>query len=62
MAPEATGHGEALAKITSALVSLHKEFYGKGPVKAKSFVVDDAVLCILEGGFTIVERTGKDKL
>jgi uncharacterized protein YbcI len=57
VAPEATGLGEALAKITSALVSLHKEFYGKGPVKAKSFLVDDTVICILEGGFTIVERT-----
>jgi uncharacterized protein YbcI len=57
MAPEATRHGEALAEITSALVSLHKEFYGKGPVKAKSFLVDDTVICVLEGGFTIVERT-----
>jgi uncharacterized protein YbcI len=57
MAPEATRHGEALATITSALVSLHKEFYGKGPVKAKSFLIDDTVICVLEGGFTIVERT-----
>jgi uncharacterized protein YbcI len=57
MEPEATGLGEALAKITSALVSLHKEFYGKGPVKAKSFLIDDTVICMLEGGFTIVERT-----
>jgi hypothetical protein len=30
-------YGEGLARITSALVSLHKKFYGKGPVKAKSF-------------------------
>jgi len=50
-------YGEGLAAITSALVSLHKEFYGKGPVKAKSFLVKDTVICILEGGFTIVERT-----
>jgi uncharacterized protein YbcI len=52
-----SGHGESLAKITSALVSLHKEFYGKGPLKAKTFLVDDTVMCVLEGGFTIVERT-----
>jgi uncharacterized protein YbcI len=38
-------------------VSLHKEFYGKGPVKAKTFLVNDTVICVLEGGFTIVERT-----
>jgi uncharacterized protein YbcI len=50
-------YGEGLASITTALVSLHKEFYGKGPVKAKSFLVNDTVICVLEGGFTIVERT-----
>jgi uncharacterized protein YbcI len=49
--------GEGLATITSSLTSLHKEFYGKGPVKAKSFMVNDTVICVLEGGFTIVERT-----
>jgi uncharacterized protein YbcI len=31
--------------------------HGKGPVKAKSFLIDDTVICVLEGGFTIVERT-----
>ena len=50
-------YSEGLASITTALVSLHKEFYGKGPVKAKSFLVNDTVVCVLEGGFTIVERT-----
>lgn len=48
---------EAIAAISSEIVSLHKQFYGKGPVKAKAFLVNDTVLCILEGGFTIVERT-----
>jgi uncharacterized protein YbcI len=61
-APMTEGHsdgarGESLARITSALVSLHKEFYGKGPLKAKTFLVNDTVICVLEGGFTIVERT-----
>jgi len=48
---------DAAATVTRALVSLHKQFYGKGPVRAKTFLVDDTVLCILEGGFTVVERT-----
>jgi uncharacterized protein YbcI len=48
---------ESLAMISQRLVSLHKEFYGKGPVKAKTFLIDDTVLCTLEGGFTVVERT-----
>jgi uncharacterized protein YbcI len=49
--------GERLAEISTALVSLHRKYYGKGPVKAKSFIVDDTVLCLLQGGLTIVERT-----
>ena len=58
--------GEALADISNALVGLHKRFYGKGPVRAKTFLVDNTVLCLLEGGFTIVERTlidiGRDQV
>lgn len=60
------GLGEALADISTALVGLHKRFYGKGPVRAKTFLVDHTVLCLLEGGFTIVERTlidiGRDEV
>lgn len=58
--------GEALADISNALVGLHKRFYGKGPVRAKTYLVDNTVLCLLEGGFTIVERTlvdiGRDEV
>ena len=58
--------GETLAEISIALVGLHKRFYGKGPVRAKTFLVDNTVLCLLEGGFTIVERTlidiGRDQV
>ena len=58
--------GEALAGISNALVGLHKRYYGKGPVRAKTFLVDNTVLCLLEGGFTIVERTlidiGRDEV
>jgi uncharacterized protein YbcI len=59
MRDEATGatHREAAAAVSRELVSLHKQFYGKGPVKAKTFLLDDTVLCVLEGGFTVVERT-----
>jgi uncharacterized protein YbcI len=48
---------ESAAAISRELVSLHKQFYGRGPVRAKTFLVNDTVLCILEGGFTVVERT-----
>ena len=58
--------GESLAEISNALVGLHKRFYGKGPLRAKTFLIDNTVLCLLEGGFTIVERTlidiGRDQV
>jgi uncharacterized protein YbcI len=46
-----------LADISRGLVELHSEYYGKGPTKAKTYMVDDTVVCLLHGGFTIVERT-----
>lgn len=51
------GLGAALAEISTALVGLHKRSYGKGPVRAKSYLIDNMVVCLLEGGFTVVERT-----
>jgi uncharacterized protein YbcI len=38
------------------MVSLHRRFYGKGPTEAKTYAINDTVICILEGGFTTVER------
>jgi uncharacterized protein YbcI len=46
-----------LAEVTTGMVSLHRRFYGKGPTKAKTYAVNDTVVCVLEGGFTTVERT-----
>jgi uncharacterized protein YbcI len=46
-----------LAQISTRLVQLHSQFYGKGPTKAKTHMVNDTVVSILRGGFTTVERT-----
>jgi uncharacterized protein YbcI len=46
-----------LAQISTGLVQLHSRYYGKGPTKAKTHMVDDMVVSILRGGFTTVERT-----
>ncbi len=51
------GLGAALAEVSIALVGLHKRFSGKGPLRAKSYLIDSTVVCLLEGGFTVVERT-----
>src|SRR5215207_6413659 len=52
-----TTPGEVMARISTGLVQLHSRFYGKGPTKAKTHLIDDTVICILRGGFTTVERT-----
>ena len=49
--------GEMLAQISTGLVQLHSRYYGKGPTKAKTHMVNGTVVSILRGGFTTVERT-----
>jgi uncharacterized protein YbcI len=45
------------AEISNAMVGLKKEFYGKGPTKAKTFINDNYVFCALQGGLTRNEET-----
>ena len=52
---------QARANISRRIVRLHKEYYGKGPDKAKTYLDGDAVLVILRGGFTRVEQTLLDE-
>ena len=55
--PTATRHGDVLTAISDGLVGLFKEFYGRGPTRAKSYYQDDLVVCVLSGGFSPVEQT-----
>lgn len=50
-------HQSVLATISNRVVRLHKEYYGKGPTKAKTYLNDDLVVVLLRGGFTKVEET-----
>jgi uncharacterized protein YbcI len=52
-----TGHGDVLTAISDGMVALLKEFYGRGPTRAKSYYEDDLVVCVLRGGFSRVEQT-----
>ena len=45
------------AEISNAMVGLKKEFYGKGPTGAKTFLNDNYVFCVMEGGLTRNEET-----
>jgi len=50
--------GPQLAEISNTMVQLQKQFFGKGPTKARtSWAGDDALICIMGGGFTPVEQT-----
>jgi uncharacterized protein YbcI len=51
------GPSPILANISRRIVQLHKEFYGKGPTKAKTYYYDDLVVVLMRGGFTTVEET-----
>ena len=59
--------GSALAEITTGIIQLFRKYYGRGPVKGKTYLMDDRyVLCVLEETMTTVEETlskaGEDDL
>ena len=53
----AASEGDVRTAISDGLVALLKEYYGRGPDKAKTYLSDDLVVCLLRGGFTPVEQT-----
>jgi uncharacterized protein YbcI len=51
-------HGEELAEVTQGIVQLFSDYYGRGPTRAKSYLLDDAyVVTVLRDTLTTVERT-----
>jgi uncharacterized protein YbcI len=58
--PDSYGGGAQAAAISNALVQLHRRAYGKGPTKAKTYLLDDLVVCVLEGGALRIEETLRD--
>ena len=54
---EKAGQARFLSEIGRGLAELHTEYYGKGPARARTYMLNDTVICLLEGGFTTVERT-----
>jgi uncharacterized protein YbcI len=49
--------GERLAAISSAIVAIFAEYYGRGPTKAKTYYFDNYLVTVLEDILTTVERT-----
>src|ERR1700749_1385053 len=49
--------GEMRAAISREMVRLQAEYYGKGPTRAKTYIVEDLVVVVLEESFTRAEKT-----
>jgi uncharacterized protein YbcI len=49
--------GSTMLQISNAIVGLHKEYFGRGPTKARSTLARDTLVVVLEGGFSQAERT-----
>ncbi|MFL5862803.1 MAG: Na-translocating system protein MpsC family protein [Solirubrobacteraceae bacterium] len=46
-----------LAEINDRLTQLIREHYGRGPVKAKTYILDNLIISVLRDGFIALERT-----
>jgi len=53
--------GRLLAQISTSIVAILREHYGRGPMKAKTYALDDVILVVMRGsGFTALEQTHMD--
>lgn len=48
--------GQMEAQISNALISFEKEHMGRGPLEAKTYIIQDIVLIRLKGVLTPAER------
>jgi uncharacterized protein YbcI len=54
--PLAGGH--LLAAISTSIVGILRDHYGRGPMKAKTYALDDIIVVVMRGsGFTPLEKT-----
>jgi uncharacterized protein YbcI len=55
------GGGELLAAISNRFVAILRDRYGRGPMQAKTYVLDDIIVVVMrESGFTALEQTIMD--
>jgi uncharacterized protein YbcI len=53
--------GKLLAQISTSIVAILREHYGRGPMKAKTYALDDIIVVVMRGsGFTALEQTIMD--
>jgi uncharacterized protein YbcI len=50
--------GRLLSAISNSIVALRREHYGRGPLKAKTYILDDIIVVVMrENGYCAIERT-----
>jgi uncharacterized protein YbcI len=49
--------GEIGARISSEIMRLQAEYYGRGPTRARTYINEDVVVVVLEETFTRAEKT-----
>jgi uncharacterized protein YbcI len=60
-APAPLAGGQLLAAISTGIVAILREHYGRGPMKAKTYALDDIIVVVMRGsGFTPLEQTIMD--
>ena len=52
--------GNLRTAISNELVGLLREHAGRGPTRARTYISEDMITCVLEDGLTPVERTLAD--
>ena len=59
--PEPLAGGNLLAAISTNIVAILREHYGRGPMRAKTYAIDDIIVVVMRGsGFTALEQTIMD--
>ena len=59
--PSPLAGGKLLAQISTSIVAILRERYGRGPMKAKTYALDDIIVVVMRGsGFTALEQTIMD--
>jgi|SRR5215218_8062851 len=46
-----------LSRISTEMVRLQKQYYGRGPERAKSYMLDDLLFIVMRGGVLPAEKT-----
>jgi uncharacterized protein YbcI len=53
--------GRLLAAISTSLVAILRDDYGRGPIKAKTYALDDMIIVVMrDSGLTALEKTIMD--